>query len=69
MEQTLLILNSIGESVTKEEVTAADNLGRISNSYVVWLDILVSKKQVPLQQVLTKHASILLTIIMMEKIK
>lgn len=69
MEQTLLILNSIGESVTKEEVTAADNLGRISNSYVVWLDILVSKKQVPLQQVLTKHASILLTIIMMEQIK
>ncbi len=69
MEQTLLILNSIGESVTKEEVTAADNLGRISNSYVVWLDILVSKKQVPLQQVLTKHALILLTIIMMEQIK
>lgn len=52
-----------------ETVTAADNLGRISNSAVAWLDILGSKNHAPLQRTLTKHASILLAIIMMEQIK
>ena len=52
-----------------ETVTAADNLGRISNSAVAWLDILGSKNHAPLQRMLTKHASILLTIIMMEQLK
>ena len=50
-------------------VTASDNLGIISNSSVAWLDILGSKKHAPLQRTLTKHASILLTIIMMEQFK
>lgn len=52
-----------------ETVTASDNLGRISNAAVAWLDILGSKKQMSLQRTLTKHASILLTIIMMEQMK
>lgn len=52
-----------------ETVTAADNLGRISNSAVAWLDTLGSKKQAPLQRTLTKYASILLTIIMIEQMK
>lgn len=45
-------------------VTASNSLARISNAWVPRLDILTSRKQVPIQQMMTKYAAILLAIIM-----
>lgn len=52
-----------GSAWDGKKVTAGNSLARISNAWVPQLDILTSRKQVPIQQTMTKYAAILLAII------